>query len=372
MITIKAVDPDCRARTGILHLPKGDVSIPAFMPVGTNGTVKAMLHSSLEEIGYPLILGNTYHLYLRPGTDVIGKYGSLHKFSSWKANILTDSGGFQVFSLSSFRKISNDGVTFQSHIDGSRHHLTPEKVVDIQAILGSDIQMQLDVCTEPGIKKKEAVKALELTTDWAGRAKERWLNLGESYKGSLFGIVQGNFHKDLRQQSAEQLAELDLPGYAIGGLSVGEAPEVFREYLHFTAPLLPDEKPKYVMGIGTPDYMLEAMEAGIDLFDCVYPTRVARNGTCFTREGMLNLKNARFKDDMDPIDSECNCSTCKRYSRGYLRHLFSAREILGPMLVTHHNLQFLYTMMEEARTSIKKGSFLKFKKSFLQRFRGKV
>ncbi|MCK5735573.1 MAG: tRNA guanosine(34) transglycosylase Tgt [Spirochaetaceae bacterium] len=372
MITIKNRDPDCSARTGILHLPKGDVPIPAFMPVGTNGTVKAMLHSSLEQIGYPLILGNTYHLYLRPGTEVISKYGSLHKFSSWKANILTDSGGFQVFSLSSFRKISSDGVTFQSHIDGSKHHLTPEKVVDIQTLLGSDIQMQLDVCTEPGINKKDASEALELTTQWAVRAKERRQEQDSAYKGSLFGIVQGNFYKDLRQQSAEQLAELDLPGYAIGGLSVGEEPEVFGDFLHFTAPLLPDDKPKYVMGIGTPDYMLEAMEAGIDLFDCVYPTRVARNGTCFTHEGMLNLKNARFKDDQLPIDTECSCSSCSRYSRGYLRHLFAAREILGPMLVTHHNLQFLYTMMEQARNSISEGRFLDFKKSFLQRFRGKV
>ncbi|RKX78730.1 MAG: tRNA guanosine(34) transglycosylase Tgt [Spirochaetes bacterium] len=372
MITITASDPDCRARTGILHLPKGDVPIPAFMPVGTNGTVKAILHSSLEEIGYPLILGNTYHLYLRPGTEVIGKYGSLHKFSSWKGNILTDSGGFQVFSLSSFRKISSDGVTFQSHIDGSRHHLTPEKVVEIQTLLGSDIQMQLDVCTEPGINKKEALKALELTTEWAKRAKQKRSEQDEHYKGSLFGIVQGNFYKELREQSAGQLTELNLPGYAIGGLSVGEEPEVFNEYLHFTAPLLPDEKPKYVMGIGTPDYMLEAMEAGIDLFDCVYPTRVARNGTCFTLEGMLNLKNARFKDDMNPIDNECRCSTCSRYTRGYLRHLFSAREILGPMLVTHHNLHFLYSMMEQARASIAEGRFMAFKKSFMERFRGMV
>ncbi len=372
MISINAKDPDCAARTGILHLPKGDVPIPAFMPVGTNGTVKAMLHSSLEEIGYPLILGNTYHLYLRPGTEVIGKYGGLHQFSTWKGNILTDSGGFQVFSLATFRKISKDGVTFQSHIDGSKHHLTPEKVVEIQTLLGSDIQMQLDVCTEPGITEKDAVKALELTTEWAKRAKQRRSEQDENYKGYLFGIVQGNFFKELRKQSAYELSELKLPGYAIGGLSVGEDPEVFKEYLHYTAPLLPESKPKYVMGIGTPDYMLEAMEAGIDLFDCVYPTRVARNGTCFTLEGMLNLKNARFKDDMLPIDPECSCSTCSRYSRGYLRHLFSAREILGPMLVTHHNLQFLYTMMEQARNSIAEGTFINFKKSFLERFRGKV
>lgn len=372
MITISAEDPACAARSGYLHLPRGDVPIPAFMPVGTNGTVKAMLHSSLKEIGYPLILGNTYHLYLRPGMEVISKYGGLHQFSSWDGNILTDSGGFQVFSLAPFRKITEDGVTFKSHIDGSMHQLTPEAVVDIQTILGSDIQMQLDVCTPPGIKEREAVHAVDLTTIWAKRAKQRRSEKNEIYNGSLFGIVQGNFFKKLRKRSAEQLSELDLPGYAIGGLSVGEEPEVFRDFLHYTAPLLPDNKPKYVMGIGTPGYMLEAMEAGIDIFDCVYPTRVARNGTCFTREGMLNLKNTRFRDDRLPIDPECLCPTCSRYSRGYLRHLFVAREILGPMLVTHHNLQFLYDMMEQARNAIVKGTFPGFKKSFLERFRGKV
>lgn len=372
MITIEAEDKNSGARSGLLHLPKGDVPVPAFMPVGTNGTVKAMLHSSLKEIGYPLILGNTYHLYLRPGMDVIKKFGGLHNFSTWDGNILTDSGGFQVFSLAPFRKISDEGVTFRSHIDGSKHQLTPESVVDIQTTLGSDIQMQLDVCTAPGIDEREALKALELTTAWAKRAKLRRSEQDEAYQGSLFGIVQGNFFKHLRKQSAEQLSELDLPGYAIGGLSVGEEPEVFKEFLHYTAPLLPADKPKYVMGIGTPDYMLEAMEAGIDVFDCVYPTRVARNGTCFTLEGMLNLRNARFKEDMDPIDGECTCLTCSRYSRGYLRHLFAAREILGPMLVTHHNLHFLYSMMEQARNAIRDGIFMEFKKSFLQRFRGKV
>lgn len=372
MITIKRKDPSCSARTGTLHLSRGDVDIPAFMPVGTNGTVKAMLHQALEEIGYRLILGNTYHLYLRPGMDVMSEYGGLHRFSSWKNNILTDSGGFQVFSLASFRKISDEGVVFSSHIDGSRHHLTPESVVDIQTVLGSDIQMQLDVCTPPDISEREALKALELTTDWARRAKKQRQTKDSTYKGSLFGIVQGNFYKELRKRSAGELAELDLPGYAIGGLSVGEEAPVFADFLHYTAPLLPDDKPKYVMGIGTPDYMLEAMEAGVDIFDCVYPTRVARNGTCFTPEGMLNLKNARFKDDTGPLDATCGCPACTRYSRGYLRHLFIAREILGPMLVTWHNLQFLYSMMEDARLAIAEGRFMKFKEDFMSRFRGKA
>ena len=229
--------------------------------------------------------------------------------------------------------------------------------------------MQLDVCTPPGIGRNDAVEALDLTTAWAKKARAHWKAGPDEYRGSLFGIVQGNFFQDLRKRSAEQLAELDLPGYAIGGLSVGEEPEVFRDFLGFTAPLLPDEKPKYVMGIGTPDYMLEAMEAGIDIFDCVYPTRVARNGTCFTRDGMLNLKNARFKEDTRPIEAGCPCPACSRYSRGYLRHLFVAREILGPMLATHHNLQFLSTMMDESRQAIAEGRFSDHKRSFLDRFR---
>lgn len=352
-----------------MHLPHGDVPVPAFMPVGTNGTVKAMLHSSLSEIGYPLILGNTYHLYLRPGLDVIKEFGSLHAFSSWKGNILTDSGGFQVFSLAAMRKITEKGVLFQSHIDGSRHELTPESVVDIQTALGSDIQMQLDVCTPPDIPRAEAVRALELTTAWAARAKQRRAEQIDTYKGFLFGIVQGNFHKDLRRRSAEELSALELPGYAVGGLSVGEEKEVFKDFLHYTAPLLPAGKPRYVMGIGTPDYMLEAVEAGIDIFDCVYPTRVARNGTCFTHQGMLNLKNARFKTDTAPLIENCPCPACTRYSRSYLRHLFAAGEILGPMLVTHHNLQFLYTMMENARQAIVRGEFKEFKEAFLDEFR---
>ena len=372
MITINSTDPDSSARTGILHLPKGDVEVPAFMPVGTNGTVKAMLHSALERMGYRLILGNTYHLYLRPGTEVIAEYGGLHQFSSWKQNILTDSGGFQVFSLATFRKISEEGVVFRSHIDGSKHELTPEKVVDIQTLLGSDIQMQLDVCTPPEISERDALRALELTTSWARRAQKRRSEKDDSYKGALFGIVQGNFFKHLRKRSAEELSELDLPGYAIGGLSVGEDSSVFADFLHYTAPLLPQNKPKYVMGIGTPDYMLEAMEAGIDIFDCVYPTRVARNGTCFTPEGMLNLKNARFRSDTSPLDENCGCTACRTYSRGYLRHLFVAKEILGPMLVTEHNLQFLYDMMADARQAIAEGRFRSFKNQFLERFRGRV
>jgi len=367
---IKIIDEDklTSARRGILSLPHGEVETPTFMPVGTNGTVKAILFNTLEKMGYRLILGNTYHLYLRPGTDVIGNAGGLHKFNSWKHNILTDSGGFQVFSLSDFRKIKPEGVRFQSHIDGSYHLFTPEKVVEIQEILGSDIQMVLDVCTPPDIEKREAREALTTTTAWAKRAKQRWLNTSEDYQGLLFGIVQGNFYKDLRKQSAEELLELDFPGMAIGGLSVGEEPAVFKEYLHYTAEFLPKEKPRYVMGIGTPDYMLEAVEAGIDIFDCVYPTRIARNSTVFTHQGTVALKNQRFTMDNGPIDPECSCSVCQTFSRSYIRHLFKTKEILGPMLTTEHNLHFMYQLMEDTRQHISKGSFKSFKDTYLERY----
>jgi len=368
MLSIEYRDDDTRARSGILSLPHGDVEVPAFMPVGTNGTVKAVKHKTVEDMGYTLILGNTYHLYLRPGMEVIEAAGGLHEFTSWKHNILTDSGGFQVFSLAPFRKIREEGVRFRSHIDGAYHVFTPEKVVEIQEAFGSDIQMALDVCTPPDISHKEAVEALEITTNWARRARKRWDSRKEGYEGKLFGIIQGNFYEDLRKRSAEEILELDTPGIAIGGLSVGETPEMFRDYLHYTAQFLPDEKPRYVMGIGTPDYMLEAVHAGIDMFDCVYPTRIARNGTCFTRDGLIALKNERFRLDQLPIDPECTCPVCRTYSRSYLRHLFKAKEILGPMLVTEHNLHFLYTFMEEIRQSIRENRFLAYKTSFLNRY----
>ncbi len=371
MIQIDYKDSSCRARGGTLSLPHGDVEIPAFMPVGTNGTVKAVKHKTLEEMGYRLILGNTYHLYLRPALEVIKAAGGLHAFSGWKHNILTDSGGFQVFSLAPFRKIREEGVRFRSHIDGAYHVFTPENVVETQEILGSDIQMVLDVCTPPGISRKEAEAALKTTTNWARRAKKRWDKRKEGYEGQLFGIVQGNFFKDLRKRSAEEILELDTPGIAIGGLSVGEEPAVFRDFLHYTAELLPEDKPRYVMGIGTPDYMLEAVEAGIDMFDCVYPTRIARNGSCFTSRGMMALKNEKFRLDQRPIEPECSCFVCQNYTRSYLRHLFKAKEILGPMLVTEHNLYFLYNFMKRIRQALKEGRFMAFKKSFLENFEGK-
>lgn len=364
----KCASSNSSARTGRLLLSHGTVDTPAFMPVGTNGTVKAMSHDDLHTMGARLILGNTYHLYLRPGPAVIEKAGGLHAFSTWPHNILTDSGGYQIFSLAQFRKIQPEGVRFRSHIDGSYHEFTPEKVIDLQRVLGSDICMPLDICTPPGISRTEAEEALSITEDWLKRSKHAWLDAGGEWEGLLFGIVQGNFFEDLRKQAAEETAALDLPGIAIGGLSVGEDWEEFLHYLCFTADVLPKEKPRYVMGIGTPEYILEAVSAGIDIFDCVFPTRTARTGTVFTAHGTLNLKKEYNAKVFEPIDSLCGCPVCKRYSRAYLRHLFKANEILGIMLATRHNLEFLERLMIKTRSHIENGSFESFKHSFLDEY----
>lgn len=369
--TIIEHDGDTLARNGRVNLAHGPVETPAFMPVGTNGAVKALSHQSLEEMGVPLILGNTYHLYLRPGVEVISQYGGLHQFSSWKGNILTDSGGFQIFSLAPFRKIRPEGVRFRSHIDGSYHFLTPEKVVEIQNVLNSDIAMVLDVCTAPGIEYREAIKALETTTAWAKRSLEAWKRAEPAEGRALFPILQGNFYKELRQRSAEELLTLDFPGVAVGGLSVGEPFPLFLEMLAHTGELLPAEKPHYLMGIGTPEYILAAVENGIDLFDCVFPTRIARNGAVFTSRGVINLKKAKHEQDRGPIIEGCGCSACTRYSRGYLRHLFKAGEILGPMLATEHNIQFLLNMMREVRAAIRDSKFRYYKEAFLDEYAGK-
>lgn len=368
MFTITTKDPNTRARTGVMSLPHGDVETPVFMPVGTNGTVKAIHHKTLKEIGFKLILGNTYHLYLRPGTELISKYGGLHGFSNWDGNILTDSGGFQVFSLAPFRKIREEGVHFRSHIDGSYHTLTPEKVVEIQQILRSDILMPLDVCTPPELSYREALDALEMTTRWAKRSVDRWKNRDDDYDGRLFAIIQGNFYKDLRKRSAEELLALDTPGIAIGGLSVGEPYPVYQEFLASTAELLPEDKPRYLMGIGTPEYILDAVENGIDLFDCVLPTRIARNGAAFTPQGLVHLKKAPSEFDTGPIQEGCPCEACRNYSRAYLRHLVKAREMLGPMLITEHNLVFLHRFLEDIKESIRQGRFARFKADFLANY----
>ncbi|MFO8063583.1 MAG: tRNA guanosine(34) transglycosylase Tgt [Spirochaetota bacterium] len=356
------------ARTGVLDLPHGSVETPVFMPVGTNGTVKALTHENIEELGFNLILGNTYHLYLRPGMQVLERFGGLHAFSTWPHNILTDSGGYQIFSLAAFRRVSREGVEFRSHIDGSLHKLTPESVAEIQGILGSDIQMALDVCTAPDIEWAEAKEAQEITTLWARRARAAWDGLREDYRGLSFGIVQGNFFKDLREVSARELIELDFPGYAIGGLSVGETFERFVEFLSFTAELLPEDKPRYLMGVGTPEYILEAVKNGVDMFDCVFPTRTARNGTVFTRHGRLALNNSRFIDDNEPIDPGCECPTCRRYSRAFLRHMFKTGEILGPVLATQHNLFFLHRLVRDIRDAIRQDRFVDFSAAFLKSY----
>ena len=361
---IEQKDKRCLARKGHIDLPHGRVHTPAFMPVGTNGAVKAAAHETIEKIGYEIILGNTYHLYLRPGEKLIQKYGDLHTFSTWNGNILTDSGGYQIFSLAPFRKIKDEGVYFRSHIDGSYHTLTPESVVRLQRVLGSDIMMPLDVCTAPGIEYKEALDALKKTTAWAKKSFETWKTLDDAYAGQLFCIIQGNFYKDLRKQSTEELLEIDFPGIAIGGLSVGESTEQFNDFLSYTAGLLPEDKPHYLMGIGTPDYILSAVENGIDLFDCVFPTRIARNGTVFTDGGTISLKKAPFENDMRPIMDNCGCSACTRYSRAYIRHLFKTKEILGPMLATEHNLTYLKMFMDRIHKAIDEGRFTEFKEAY--------
>ena len=368
IIRITKKDKETKARLGILTLPHGEVETPAFMPVGTNGTVKGIYHDTIRKIGYRLILANTYHLYLRPGTEVLEDFNGLHNFSAWDGNILTDSGGFQVFSLSGLRKIRESGVTFQSHIDGSKHIFTPEKVVDIQSIIGSDIAMVLDVCTPPGIEHRNAEEAWRVTKLWAERAIEERNRLGERFRGNLFGIVQGNFYKDLRKESALTISDMDFPGIAIGGLSVGEEKSVFEDMLAYTAEYVTEEKPRYVMGIGSPDYILAAVENGIDLFDCVLATRMARNGGLFTDDGVIALKKAQFRFDHGPVQEGCGCTLCREYSRAYMHHLIKCNEMLGGMLATEHNLQYLYDLMIRIRKAIAEDRFAEFKRDYLKRF----
>lgn len=361
---------DSLARIGELSLPHGKVQTPAFMPVGTNATVKAVPPEDLAAMGFKIILANTYHLYLRPGHELIRESGGLHGFSGWGGNFLTDSGGFQVFSLSPLRKISEEGVSFRSHIDGSKHFLSPEKVVEVQAAFNSDIQMQLDICSPWGEEEKKSRIAMVRTHAWAERAKTRWLKAKEeeNYQGLLFGIVQGSFYKDQRLESARRTMDLDLPGIAIGGLSVGEPKDVFVDLLAHTASAIGMEKPRYLMGIGTPDYILEAVRNGIDLFDCVYPTRTARNGLLFTSQGQITIKKAQYERDFSPIDPECSCPVCLNHSRSYLRHLYRNGEILYSILATRHNLHFLGDLVRKIRLAILQDRFEAFRADFLARY----
>jgi queuine tRNA-ribosyltransferase len=375
IFTLASKDGATRARVGRVALPHGEIETPAFMPVGTNATVKAVPPGDLEEIGFGIILANTYHLYLRPGHEVIREAGGLHGFTGWERNFLTDSGGFQIFSLAALRKLSEEGVTFRSHIDGAKKFISPEEAVEAQTAFNSDVQMQLDICTPWGTEEAEARKASDLTTRWAGRAKARWLQKrDEGYRGELFGIVQGNFHKSLRERSAAEISGLELPGIAIGGLSVGEPFEVFSEYLAYTAGFLPEDRPRYLMGIGTPDYILEAVENGIDMFDCVFPTRTARNGLLFTAQGPIAIKKARYERDFGPIDPRCGCRICRGhgrapgYSRAYLRHLYKCEEMLYATLASYHNLYFLHDLVRGIRESIQRGEFATFKRDFLSSY----
>jgi queuine tRNA-ribosyltransferase len=358
--SVIAKDSNSKARAGFFETDHGKVETPMFMPVGTQGTVKAVNQRFLEQdIKAQIVLSNTYHLYLRPGTEIIEKAGGLHKFMNWEKPILTDSGGYQVFSLSDLRKLKSDGVEFKSHLDGSKHFLTPEKVIQIQRSIGSDIMMVLDECTPFPCEYDYAVNSTKLTSDWAILNKEAFEKSKPLYghKQYLFGIIQGSIYKDLRERSANDLIKLDFDGYAIGGLAVGEPTEELYKMTDFTTDFMPEEKPRYLMGVGRPENILESIERGIDLFDCVMPTRNARHAILFTWNGVLSLRNAKYKDDFTKIDEECNCYTCANYSRAYLRHLFNAGEILALGLASIHNLHFYLRLVTEARKQIANGSF---------------
>jgi len=360
---IKHESTTCLARTGILYTPHGTVSTPVFMPVGTQASVKAVTREELEQAGAEIVLANTYHLYLRPGHDVVNRLGGIHRFMNWPHPVLTDSGGFQVYSLARLRKVTEEGVVFQSHLDGSRHFLGPDKAMEIQVALGSDIMMAFDECVPYPCEYEYVKRSIELTTSWARRCI--------AYKGrgsgSIFGIVQGGAYPELRKKSAEALVELDFDGYAIGGLSVGEEPKVRAEMIHVVKELLPKDKPVYLMGVGTPQDLLEGVMLGVDMFDCVMPTRNARNGTLYTWKGKLSIKNARFIDDERPPDDECTCYTCRNYSRAYLRHLFVARELLAYRLNTIHNISFYMEFMRKLRDAIIEERLDSFKKTLYER-----
>ena len=360
-------DKNSNARVGVIHTAHGDIPTPIFMPVGTLGTVKTMSVEELEKMGSKIILGNTYHLYLKPGMEIMRKAGGLHKFMNWDKPILTDSGGFQVFSLAERRKINENGVEFRSHIDGSKHLFTPEKSIEIQNDIHSDIMMSFDECVEAPADYDYVKQSMERTIRWAKRGLD--YHKEHSYPDqSLFGIVQGGLYKDLREKSVIKTTSMDFDGFSIGGLSVGESKEEMVDILNFTTPLLPEDKPRYNMGVGTPDYLFESFQAGIDMADCVLPTRIARNGTAMTSYGRLVVRNAAYKNDFSPLDPECDCYTCRNYSRAYIRHLINANEILGSRLLTYHNLYFLLDMCENIRQAIMEDRFLEYKEEFYSKY----
>ena len=356
---VQATDGD--ARRGVLHTSGGAVQTPAFMPVGTQGTVKAMLPDHVRATGADIVLGNTYHLMLRPGAERLARLGGLHEFMKWPHAILTDSGGYQVMSLATLRKINENGVEFRSHIDGSKHMLTPERCIEIQALIGSDIQMVLDECTPFPVERDEAARSMELSMRWAKRCFDAFdRNTGQA----LFGIVQGSVFPDLRTASASLLTELDFDGYAVGGLAVGEGHDVMLDVLDHTCPSLPASKPRYLMGVGKPHDIVAAVARGIDMFDCVLPTRSGRHGQAFGQNGVINITNARYAEDLRPLDEKSDCPASTEYSRAYLHHLFKAGEYLGPMLLTWHNLHYYQELMADIRNSIVNGAFAEFATGF--------
>ena len=363
--TLEKKSSQCKARTGTIETNHGVIKTPVFMPVGTRATVKAMNNDELKSIGSQIILSNTYHLYLKPGQEIIRKADGLHKFMNWDRPILTDSGGFQVFSLSKTRKITEEGVQFRSHIDGSKHFISPEKSMEIQNDLGSDIMMAFDECVPYPASYEYTEDSMKRTLRWLKRCKDYHKNTD---KQNLFGIIQGGMYKDLREYSAKNTIDFDLPGYAIGGLSVGEPRDLMIDLLDFTTDFMPENKPRYLMGVGTPDYLFEAVEHGVDMCDCVLPTRIARNGTALTSKGKLVVKNAKYKDDFYALDDNCDCYACKNHTRAYIRHLLNVDEILGARLLSIHNLRFLIKLMENIRKSIEDDRYLEFKDEFYRNY----
>lgn len=391
----KVIAQEGEARAGILRTRRSEIETPVFMPVGTQGAIKGLRYEWLEgEMDARIVLANTYHLFLRPGPEIIRQLGGLHKFSTWDRSLLTDSGGFQVFSLTDLRKLTEDGVEFRSHIDGNKKYLSPEISMEVQSALGSDIVMVFDECPPGDAGHERTKQSLELTARWAKRSKDRFVELQKggmdmgfmrnagkvltsglvprplsvdplSGQQALFGIMQGAGHLDLRQESLERTVEIGFDGYAIGGLSVGEEKSVMYEVLEFLAPKMPADAPRYLMGVGTPEDLVEAVYRGVDMFDCVMPTRNGRTGSAFTSRGKLNIRNARFADDPGPLDPDCPCSVCKRYSRAYLRHLYQAGEMNAATLISHHNVAFFLDTMRRVRQSIKSGTFSRFRKEFL-------
>ncbi|HLJ55327.1 MAG TPA: tRNA guanosine(34) transglycosylase Tgt [Chthonomonadaceae bacterium] len=374
-VTHTSDEPDLAARCGLLTLPHATEETPVFMPVGTQATVKAMTPGELEEIGFGIILGNTYHLHLRPGEELIARAGGLHRYQGWSGALLTDSGGYQVFSLTGLRRIGADGVEFQSHIDGSRHTFTPDSVMSIQRSLGADIVMAFDECAPFPCTVDYAREAMNRTHRWARLCLDAYDEAGRLATGgwpqALFGIVQGGVYPELRRESAQLLVGLGLPGYAIGGLAVGEEPAARNETITAVSALLPAGKPRYLMGVGTPLDILDAVARGVDMFDCVLPTRNARNAQVFTSCGVLNMRNAQYNEDFGPLDANCDCAVCSRHTRAYVRHLFRANEMLGPRLTTYHNLFFYHRLMRDIRTSIRTNAFSQFHREFAERYASK-